>query len=47
MLNVLITIWTLIGIITGGAILFAMAIGAIGFVVAMIAGIIEGVKKSD
>lgn len=45
MINVLTTIWALIGIITGGAILLAMGIVAVGCIVAMIAGIIEGVKQ--
>lgn len=45
MLNVLITIWTLIGIVTGGAILLSIGIFAVALIVAMIAGIIEGVKK--
>ena len=45
MLGVLSFIWQLIGIITGGAILLSIGIFAVGCIVAMIAGIIEGVRK--
>ena len=39
MINALTTIWALIGIITGGAILLTMAVFAIGFIVATIKGL--------
>lgn len=45
MLNVLATIWTLIGIMVGGVILLVMAIVAIYTGVEIIAGFIKGVKK--
>lgn len=45
MINVLVTIWALIGIIVGGGILLTMATTIIGFVVAAIVGIVKGIKK--
>lgn len=47
MLNVLTAIWALIGIIIGGAFLLTTAVTVIGLIVAMIGGIITGLRKND
>ena len=44
MINVLVTIWALIGVIVGGVILLTMGIFAIGLFIAFIAAIIDGVR---
>ena len=45
MLDILSFIWVLIGIIIGGAILFAVGLGVINIVVTSIVGIFKGDKK--